>query len=107
MTATLELTHKSIGVEVRRGPYDVIVDGHGAGTLEMNRTIEIPLAPGRHEVQLRSGRNSSRTVTFMAAENETVSYRCTGKSFLPVFLASFLVPRLALQLRRAGGKRAL
>jgi len=26
MVATLRLTHKSIGVEVRRGPYDIVVD---------------------------------------------------------------------------------
>jgi len=107
MTATLELTHKSIGVEVRRGPYDVVVDGHSAGSLEMNRTLEIPVEAGRHTVQIRSGRKSSRTQTFVAAENQTVAYRCTGKSFLPVFLASFIVPRLALQLHRVGGRRAL
>jgi hypothetical protein len=107
MTATLELTHKSIGVEVRRGPYEVMVDGHHAGSLEMNHSIEVSVEPGRHTLQIRSGRNSSRTQTFVAADNQTIAYRCTGKSFLPVFLASFLIPSLALQLRRVGGKRAL
>jgi hypothetical protein len=29
-----------------------------------------------------------------------VAYRCTGKRFLPIFLASFVVPSLALTLRR-------
>jgi hypothetical protein len=31
MAATLKLTHKTIGVEVRRGTYDVVVDGARVG----------------------------------------------------------------------------
>ena len=100
MAATLKLTHKAIGVEVRRGTYDIVVDGQRAGSVEMNATVEIPIEPGRHTLQVRSGRNSSRTQTFDAAEGQTVAFRCTGKSFLPIFLASFFVPSLALQLRR-------
>jgi hypothetical protein len=100
MAATLKLTHKAIGAEVRRGTYDVVVDGQAAGSLEMNDTIEIPLEPGRHVLQLRKGRNSSHPETFDAAEGETVAFRCTGKRFLPLFLASFVVPSLALKLIR-------
>jgi len=59
MVATLRLTHKSIGVEVRRGPYDIVVDGQRAGSLDMNDTIEIPIASGGHTLQVRSGRNSA------------------------------------------------
>ena len=36
MAATLKLTHKSIGVEVRRGTYDIVVDGQRVGSVEMN-----------------------------------------------------------------------
>jgi hypothetical protein len=100
MTATLKITHKSIGVEVRRGTYEIVVDGQSAGSLQMNDTLEIPVEPGSHSVQLRSGRKSSRTETFVVAEGQTVAFRCTGKSFLPIFIASFFVPSLALQLRR-------
>jgi hypothetical protein len=100
MTATLKLTHKAIGAEVRRGTYDIVVDGRHAGSLEMNDTIEIPIEPGRYAVQVRNGRNSSQTQTFDAAENETVAFRCTGKRFLPIFLASFVVPSRALKLDR-------
>jgi hypothetical protein len=99
MTATLKLTHKAIGVEVRRGTYEVVVDGHHVGALEMNDSIEIPLEPGRHTLKLRSGRNSSRVTSFVVADGQIVAFRCTGKSFLPIFLASFLVPRLAIPLR--------
>jgi hypothetical protein len=34
------------------------------------------------------------------AQEETVAFRCTGKRLLPIFLASFVVPRLALKLVR-------
>ena len=100
MAATLTVTHKAIGVEVRRGTYDIVLDGERAGSLEMNDTIEIPIEPGRHTLQVRDGRNSSRTQTFDVAEGETVAFRCTGKRILPIFLASFLVPSLALSLKR-------
>ena len=100
MSATLRLTHKAIGVEVRRGTYDVEVDGECVGSLELNDTIETPVAPGRHTLQVRNGRNSSHTKTFDAADGEIVAFRCTGKRFLPLFLASFVVPSLALKLTR-------
>jgi hypothetical protein len=100
MSATLKLTHKAIGAEVRRGTYDVVVDGERVGSVEMNDTIEIPVEPGRHTLQVRNGRNSSSTQTFDAAQGEIVAFRCTGKRFLPIFLASFVVPRLALKLVR-------
>jgi hypothetical protein len=41
MPATLKLTHKAIGAEVRRGPYDVVLDGEQVGSVEMNNTIEM------------------------------------------------------------------
>jgi hypothetical protein len=100
MSVTLTLTHKAIGVEVRRGAYDVEVDGKRVGSLEMNDTIETPVEPGRHTVRVRDGRNSSSTKIFDAADGETVAFRCTGKRFLPLFLASFVVPSLALVLVR-------
>jgi hypothetical protein len=99
MSATLRLTHKAIGVEVRREPYEVVVDGKNVGTVEMNQTVEIPIEAGNHALQVREGRNSSRTLTFEASEGDVAAFRCTGKRFLPIFLVSFVVPRLALSLR--------
>jgi hypothetical protein len=99
MSATLKLTHKTIGVEVRRGTYDAVLDGERVGSLELNDPIEMPVEPGRHTLQVRNGRNSSRTETFDAAEGETVAFRCGGKRILPIFLLSFVVPSLALSLR--------
>ena len=100
MSATLKLTHKTIGVEVRRGTYEVVLDGQRVGSVELNDTFETPVTPGRHTLKLRSGRNSSRTKTFHAVDGEIVSFRCGGKSILPIFLLSFAVPSLALTLDR-------
>ena len=100
MAATLRLVHKAIGVEVRRGTYDVVVDGKPAGSVELNEAIDISVEPGRHILQVRNGRYSSRTKTFDAVEGEIARFRCTGKSILPIFLPSFVVPSLALSLRR-------
>ena len=100
MPATLRLTHKTIGAEVRRGTYDAMVDGQRAGSVELNETIDIPVEPGRHTLQVRNGRNSSRTKTFSVGDGEVVSFRCGGKNILPIFLLSFVVPSLALSLHR-------
>jgi hypothetical protein len=99
MSGTLKLTHKAIGVEVRRGTFDAVVDGERVGSVEMNDSIEIPTEPGHHTLQVRNGRNSSRTLNFDAAEGQVAAFRCTGKRLLPIFLLSFFVPRLALSLR--------
>jgi len=98
--ATLKMTHRAIGAEVRRGTYDIEVDDKHVGSVDLNQTAEISIEPGRHTLQIRDGRNSSRTKNFDAAEGEIVAFRCTGKSILPIFLASFVVPSLALSLTR-------
>ena len=100
MSATLKLTHETIGVEVRRGTYDVVLDGKPAGSLELNDPIEISVEPGHHTLQVRNDRNSSRAETFDVGEGETVAFRCGGKRILPIFLLSFAVPSLALSLHR-------
>ncbi|GAA3319212.1 hypothetical protein [Arthrobacter ramosus] len=100
MSATLKLTHRTIGVEVRRGTYEAIVDGKHAGAVELNETIDITVEPGHHTLQVRNGRNSSRTKSFDVAEGEIARFRCGGKSPLPIFLLSFAVPSLALTLKR-------
>jgi hypothetical protein len=100
MTTTLKVTHTALGAEVRRYAYDVVVDGEKVGSVEMNHSIEIPVEPGRHTLQVRNGRKSSSTESFDAVEGEVLGFRCTGKRFLPIFLASFVVPSLALKLVR-------
>ncbi len=100
MPATLTVTRRTVGVEVRRGTYDVLVDGERVGSVSLHETFEMPLEAGRHTLQVRSGRNASRTQSFDAAGDGAVAFRCGGKRPLPIFLVSFVVPSLALSLRR-------
>jgi hypothetical protein len=73
MSATLKLTHKAFGAEVRRSTYDAVVDGKRAGSVKMNDTIEISVEAGRHTLQVRNGRKSSSAESFEAAEGEIVA----------------------------------
>lgn len=107
MPATLMVAHKAIGAEVRRGRYDVMLDGERIGSVEMNEVFDAPLQSGSHTLQVRSGRYSSRIKAFDAGGDEIVAFRCSGKGTVPVpgvgaivFLLSFIFPRLALSLRR-------
>lgn len=58
MSATLTVTHKAIGAEVRRKPYDVLLDGELVGSVEMNGTLVVPIEPGE-DVHLPPGRHPS------------------------------------------------
>jgi hypothetical protein len=100
MPATVKLTRTLIGVQIRRGGFDVLVDGKGVGSIDAHETIETPVEPGRHTLQVRYGRYSSRTAAFDAAEGQVVAFRCSEKRILPIFLASFVVPSIALSLKR-------
>lgn len=107
MPATLTVTHKAIGAEVRRGTYEVVLDGERVGLVEMNDMFEMSLEPGHHTLQVRNGRNSSRTRDFDLTDGEIASFRCSGKGTVPipgagavVFLLSFAFPSLALSLHR-------
>jgi hypothetical protein len=98
MPASLKVRHEA---KVRRGTYDVVVDGNRTGSVELHGMFETPVEPGRHALQIRNGRrNSSRTATFDADEGQVIAFRCSGKSVLPIFLLSFVVPSLAISLRR-------
>lgn len=102
MTATLKVTHKGMSAEVLR------VRRHSARrSFEMKDTIEILSRLDVAPLQIHGGRQASPAQTLEAAESQTVAFRCTGKSFLPIFLASFFVPSLALQLRREADDRSL
>ena len=74
MSATLKLTHKAIGAEVRRDAYDVVVDDRRVGSVKMNDTIEIAVDAGRHTLQAHHGRKSSSIETFDATEEEIVAF---------------------------------
>jgi hypothetical protein len=98
--ATLKLTRKAIGMELRRGLFDVLVDGKRVGPIERQDTIETPVEPGRHTLQVRKGRYSSRNHAFDVADGQVISFRCHGANIWPIWLVAFAVPSLVLKLIR-------
>lgn len=101
MSATLRLIRESLfAMELRRGQFDIIVDGKGVGSIERHETVEKPLDPGDHTLQVRQGRYTSRDYPFEVADGEVASFRCNSGRIWPIQLLSFIVPSLALVLRR-------
>ena len=100
MAATLRLTREGFGIELRRGRFEIVVDGRGIGSLGYRDTVEAPVEPGRHTLRIQAGRYSSRDHPFDAADGEVVSFRCHGAMVWPRWAASFLKPDLAISLMR-------
>ncbi len=100
MPATLKLTRESVGIELRRGLFEISVDGKNAGTIKYNETVETPLGPGHHTLQIRTGRYSSDEQSFEASNGDVVSFRCHGAVLWPKYLASLVKPDLAISLKR-------
>ena len=103
MSATLRLTRNvgSAAFELRRGRFEILVDGNPVGAIENHETVEIPIEPGHHELVLLKGRYSSRGRSFDAAEGDVVNFRCNGARIWPTYLASILRPDLAISLKRS------
>ncbi len=102
MPATLKVTRQAAApiMEIHPGRFDVVVDGGRVGSIENHKTLEAPVEPGRHTLQVRKGRYSSRTAAFYAAEGEMIVFRCHGRRIWPIVLASLVVPSLALKVVR-------
>lgn len=101
MSATLRLM-RNVGVppELRRGRFEISVDGKPVGSLANHDTVEIPIEPGSHNLVLRKGRYSSPTRTFEAADGEVVNFRSGGARLWPIYVASIVKPDLGISLTR-------
>jgi len=101
MPCTLTLKREATGaIELRRGPFEIGLDGRAAGTIERNQTVELQVEPGRHTLQVRTGRYRSPARTFDAADGTNLGFRCNGAILWPQYVASLLVPALGLRLHQ-------
>ena len=100
MSATLKLTREGFGIELRRGTFEIDVDGVGVGSIDSHQAKELSIEPGRHTLQLRRGRYRSRPHSFDVRNESIVSFRCHGAMMWPRWLASVLKPDLAISLSR-------
>lgn len=99
MAATLRLIREqNLPIELRRGRFDVSVDGKPIGSLDNHQTFEGQIEAGRHALQLHKGRYRSKEVMFDVPDGDTVSFRCHGARIWPTWLLSFAVPRLAISI---------
>jgi hypothetical protein len=100
VAATLHLVReKGAVMELRRGTFHVLLDNTDVGSIDMHDTIEVPIVPGHHTLQVKAGRYTSGRHPCDAADGETVLFRCNGARIWPIYLASIVKPDLALTLR--------
>jgi hypothetical protein len=100
VTATLHLLReKSAAIELRRGPFNVFLDGNDVATIDMHGAVDLPIEPGRHTLQVKRGRSSSGQRSFIAADGAIVNFRCNSARIWPIYLASLVVPSLGLKLQ--------
>jgi hypothetical protein len=100
--ATLKVTQDAFTnpMGIMRGTFDVMVDGKSVGSVKWRESIEAPVEPGSHTLQVRKGKYSSRVRTFDAAEDHMVSFRCNRRRHPLILLAALVAPSLAISLVR-------
>jgi hypothetical protein len=100
MSATLRLTREGAGIELRRRPFQITVDGNNLGSIQRHETVEKSLEPGHHTLRLQAGRYSSQDHSFDLSDGDVVNFRCHGAMVWPRYVASILKPDLAISLKR-------
>jgi hypothetical protein len=101
MSPALILERENTGVmELRRGRFEIVLDGNPAGAIDRNQTVELPVEPGPHTLQVRAGRYSSHAHSFDVADGTNVRFRCNGAILWPQYVASLFVPTIGLRLKR-------
>ena len=101
MSPTVILERETAAVaELRRKSFQIVLDGSLVGTIDRNQTVELPVEPSRHTLQVREGRYSSHVQSFDAADGSDIRFRCNGAVLWPQYVASLIVPTIGLKLKR-------
>lgn len=101
MSSTLTLQRAASGVvELRRSPFEIVLDGNPAGTVERHQTVDIQVEPGPHTLQVKAGRYSSPARNFDATDGAHINFRCNSAILWPRYIASLFVPTLGLRLHQ-------
>ena len=100
MPATLRLMRQGYGIELRRGTFEIVLDGKDTGKIKNHETVEKTIEPGNHEVQIRAGRYSSREYSFNISDGDEVNLRCHGAMIWPRYVISIFKPDLAISIKR-------
>lgn len=101
MSATLRLNRKHPLMELRRGPFEIELDGKTIGSIDtIDETSEIPVDAGHHTLRIGSSRSTSQERSFDVADGEVVNFRTHGPLVWPVYVASIFKPDLGVSLKR-------
>jgi hypothetical protein len=101
MSSTVTLKRATDRVmELRRGRFEIVLDGNPAGSIDRDQTVELPVQPGPHTLQVRTGRYSSPAQSFDAADGMNIQFRCNGAILWPHYVASLVAPAIGLKLKR-------
>ncbi len=101
MSSTLTLKREATGaMELRRGPFEIILDGTSVGSIDRLQTVELSVQPGSHRLQVKIGRYSSPAKTFNAAEGTNITFRCNSAILWPQYVASLFAPTIGLRLHQ-------
>ncbi len=100
MSATLNLKRDGAGFELRRGRFEIDLDGTGVGSIDWRQTVEVPVEPGRHTLEVKAGRYSSRAEAFEVRDGDMANFRCYGAMPWPRYVASIFAPNLGIALKR-------
>ena len=101
MTATLRITRQPVGIELRHRQFDIRLDGSDVGAVQRKETLDAPVQPGRHTVEVRAGRYTTGPLPFEADDGQTVAFRCHGAALWPRYFTQMLKRDEAIALKRS------
>ena len=86
MESTIRVTREPRGWRDRLRAYSVVVDSQEAGKLRRGQTLELPVAPGAHSVQIAIDWARSPAVDVDLFPGETVDLRCAPNTAQPALV---------------------
>jgi hypothetical protein len=99
-SATLTLTRRWAGLVYRNRPFEISLDDNVVGSIAGQQTLELPVDPGHHTLQMGSGRHISPERSFDVTDGDVISFWCRGALLWPVYVASLIKPDLWITLKR-------
>ena len=98
-TTTLTLSRRWALVS-RNREWQIVLDGDAVGSIATRQTVELPIEPGRHTLQIvQSPRHLSPERSFDIADDHVAEFWCRGTMLWPVYLAALIKPDLWITLK--------
>lgn len=79
MSGSLKVTRRALLMEIRHGTFEVLVNRKRVGSSELHGTFGAPVPSGRHTLEVRKGRYSSRQLSFLVTDGRVVGFNRHGR----------------------------